>query len=246
VSDDLIEKLERLEKVLPDSKLIPKDCIIATGTVNRLLNISLTLASRISIKSKMIEKVNVQYEESLQQLEKKYDSYLFEKGLMLKLIKTHQDDKKLFIHQLIKISKYSSSMFMSSDSELSYNSKKISNCNICLEDFLPDCDIAILQCGHFFHKDCAIEWLSENKSECSHCNNHIVPKEISPLEKIMNSLEENDDSEKNEKTLKKDDINDWNIKVSKKRFRSDSYSTVVSSNLSDSELEITVHDSLSS
>jgi hypothetical protein len=250
VSDDLIEKLERIEKFLPESKLIPKDCIIATGTVNRLLNISLNLASKISVKSKMIEKINVQYEESLQQLEKKYDSYLFEKSILLKLIKTHQEDKKHFVKQFIQTGNYSSSMTIAE--ELSTNTtnttntkntiKKISHCNICLEDLLPNCDLAILQCGHFFHKDCAIEWLSENKSECTHCNKHIVPTELSTLEKFMNSLDE--DSEKIEKTIRKDEINNWNIKVSKKRSRSNSYNTA--SYLSDLDLEVTVHDSLSS
>jgi hypothetical protein len=235
VSNDLIENLERVEKFLPDFKLIPKDCILSTETVNRLLTLSINLASRISIKSKMIEKNNAHYEESLQQLEKKYDSYLFEKNLMIQLIKIHQNDKKQFINQFIKTSKYSSSTSIESST---CHFKKNTQCNICLEDFLPNCDLAILHCGHYFHKQCAIEWLSENKSECSHCNNHIVPKELSTLEKILNSLEE--DTEK----IKQTDMNDWNIKVSKKRSRSNSYSTVVSSNESDSELEITVHDSM--
>jgi len=48
-------------------------------------------------------------------------------------------------------------------------------CPICLEEFTPDAQIDILQCGHKFHLTCLEEWL-DKKDECPICRRR-TPRE---------------------------------------------------------------------
>jgi hypothetical protein len=43
------------------------------------------------------------------------------------------------------------------------NCKDHDQCVICLEEFEDNNEIVILECGHYFKKDCAIKWLHCNK-----------------------------------------------------------------------------------
>ncbi|XXG73605.1 hypothetical protein AAC387_Pa07g2499 [Persea americana] len=38
------------------------------------------------------------------------------------------------------------------------------SCTICIEQFLPGEDIAIMQCDHAYHKECIDQWLMNNNS----------------------------------------------------------------------------------
>lgn len=41
-------------------------------------------------------------------------------------------------------------------------------CTICLETFELDQIITILECGHYYHSDCLLPWLSKNDN-CPQC-----------------------------------------------------------------------------
>ena len=47
---------------------------------------------------------------------------------------------------------------------------KEEECCICLGEFTREDDIATLQCFHYFHKKCIIDWLQHEKPECPVCN----------------------------------------------------------------------------
>ena len=47
---------------------------------------------------------------------------------------------------------------------------KDEECCICLGSFDKEDDIATLQCFHYFHKECIVDWLQNEKPECPVCN----------------------------------------------------------------------------
>jgi len=42
-------------------------------------------------------------------------------------------------------------------------------CHICIDDYLPNEDLVLLKCKHFFHKECIKKWLTDNSSKCPIC-----------------------------------------------------------------------------
>ena len=50
--------------------------------------------------------------------------------------------------------------------------KNDDQCVICLEKFKDDDEIVILECGHYFKKDCAINWLTDNQA-CPLCRSKL-------------------------------------------------------------------------
>ena len=52
------------------------------------------------------------------------------------------------------------------------------NCSICLEPMIKD--IIKLECNHYYHKDCAEEWLCKCSNKCPICKSEI--SEGIPLE----------------------------------------------------------------
>lgn len=52
------------------------------------------------------------------------------------------------------------------------NINNIMECSICIEQYPVGCDIAIMNCDHFFHKNCIIEWLNR-KPTCPICREEV-------------------------------------------------------------------------
>jgi hypothetical protein len=46
---------------------------------------------------------------------------------------------------------------------------KDTECSICLESFILDEDIKVLNCQHIFHPDCINNWLTKCKTTCPVC-----------------------------------------------------------------------------
>lgn len=53
----------------------------------------------------------------------------------------------------------------------------LSDCSVCLEDFVIGDEIMILPCHHHFHTSCAQEWLKHNRT-CPLCRTDIFEDDI--------------------------------------------------------------------
>jgi hypothetical protein len=49
----------------------------------------------------------------------------------------------------------------------------VNDCSICFEPLTEDVRIA-LPCGHRFHKDCIVNWLSRSQGKCSLCRKYVT------------------------------------------------------------------------
>jgi hypothetical protein len=47
-------------------------------------------------------------------------------------------------------------------------------CVICFEDFQPEDLVAIISCGHVFHRECAVQWLAQPRQRCPLCRRDLV------------------------------------------------------------------------
>ena len=159
VADDLIAKLQFAEKHGFSKAVIISDSIASTGTVVRLLSIAMKKTIRIARKSELIEDEN-------EELARAQDSHAFALNNLESTIKIHKDDKKLLVPLAIKNCAYTEAM--------STHKGGNTSCSTCLEDFKEGVSLSVLQCGHYFHRTCALKWLIENKSTCSLCKRHIV------------------------------------------------------------------------
>jgi len=163
VSDDLIARLQKLDKPGVTKTTIINDSIASTGTLIRLLSIATKKADRISRKSLLIEEEN-------EELERAQESHAMALNTLESVIKTHKDDKKLLVPLSLNIKPYTASMSTKQGGD--------TKCSTCLEDFKEGANLFVLHCNHYFHAECAIKWLSENKSACSLCKRHIVDYQI--------------------------------------------------------------------
>ena len=159
VSDDLIARLQNLDKAGVTKTTIINDSIASTGTLIRLLSIAMKKADRISRKSLLIEEEN-------EELERAQESHAMALNTLESVIKTHKDDKKLLVPLSLNMKPYTASMSTKQGGD--------TKCSTCLEDFKEGANLFVLHCNHYFHAECAIKWLSENKSACSLCKRHIV------------------------------------------------------------------------
>ena len=82
---------------------------------------------------------------------------------------------KLFYRKRLKHIKYKDTM---NDSQ----------CTICIEEFLLNEKICILECKHMFHINCLDDWITTKKAnvKCPNCNSNIVT--YSPNEPLLNRL----------------------------------------------------------
>jgi len=163
VSDDLIARLQKLDKPGVTKTTIINDSITSTGTIIRLLSIAIKKANRISRKSLLIEEEN-------EELERAQESHAMALNTLESVIKTHKDDKKLLVPLSLNVKPYTASMSTKQGGD--------TKCSTCLEDFKEGANLFVLQCNHYFHAECAIKWLSENRSACSLCKRHIVDYQI--------------------------------------------------------------------
>ncbi len=67
-----------------------------------------------------------------------------------------------------------------------------STCSICLEDFELKEELRVLPCGHLFHTECIVPWLTTRAANCPLCKEEFVitPKEeetMSGLQSLLNN-----------------------------------------------------------
>ncbi|KAJ1892314.1 hypothetical protein LPJ81_005580 [Coemansia sp. IMI 209127] len=47
-------------------------------------------------------------------------------------------------------------------------------CSICLNDFCAGDSVRILDCGHYFHRDCVDSWLTKHSASCPLCKTDMI------------------------------------------------------------------------
>ena len=57
--------------------------------------------------------------------------------------------------------------------------KYLSNCQICLIDYVHTDDVTVLKCNdkHYFHTKCIEEWIQSGHPDCPFCREKILPEE---------------------------------------------------------------------
>lgn len=56
--------------------------------------------------------------------------------------------------------------------------KTVAQCTICFEDFEPDDELRVLECGHYFHPMCIDRWLIAHSKRCPCCRGNIKIGEL--------------------------------------------------------------------
>lgn len=51
--------------------------------------------------------------------------------------------------------------------------RDMSDCTICFEEFIPDTDVRVLECNHYFHPQCIDRWLIGHLRKCPCCRSEI-------------------------------------------------------------------------
>jgi hypothetical protein len=69
-------------------------------------------------------------------------------------------------------------LFRSKFRDLNENAEK--KCSICLEEFLPETEICITDCHHFYHFECMKKWMNDNVEhiKCPLCNFVFIHDDI--------------------------------------------------------------------
>ena len=49
----------------------------------------------------------------------------------------------------------------------------MSQCSICFEEFIPEDDVRVLDCKHYYHPACIDRWLIGHSKRCPCCRNNI-------------------------------------------------------------------------
>merc|ERR1712146_100774 len=61
-------------------------------------------------------------------------------------------------------------------------------CAICLDDFNLSESVKALPCGHYFHEQCASEWLTRWKNTCPLCKAAVEPEFTATQEELSINL----------------------------------------------------------
>jgi hypothetical protein len=77
-------------------------------------------------------------------------------------------------------------------------------CAICLEEFEPKEKVRVLPCGHKFHEDCLIPWLTERHASCPLCKMDVLKH----VREIEAKLKENQNDKIESENNKSNDDND--------------------------------------
>ncbi|KAJ2091472.1 hypothetical protein IW138_001931 [Coemansia sp. RSA 986] len=48
------------------------------------------------------------------------------------------------------------------------------DCSICLNEFCAGDSVRILDCGHYFHRDCVDSWLTKHSASCPLCKTDMI------------------------------------------------------------------------
>jgi len=68
------------------------------------------------------------------------------------------------------------------------------SCSICLDDYEPNEKLRMLPCGHQFHTDCILPWLTERQGLCPLCKQQVLPEEEEvPEEDSVDTVTQMDD-----------------------------------------------------
>ena len=140
-----------------------KDFRLLNATVNHMINVA---NNRLKQLKRKVERLELMNDEKINELEKMEETHAMIQNDLERSCRVHREDKKLLLPLAFKTVKYSETMATRVGGD--------SKCSTCLIDFSTECLLAELSCGHFFHKDCAIKWMTESKSACSLCNTHVT------------------------------------------------------------------------
>jgi len=69
------------------------------------------------------------------------------------------------------------------------------SCTICLEDYSDGEKLRILPCGHAFHQDCILPWLTDRAPTCPLCKAHLVVVRDGDEEALNGDNEDGSDSD---------------------------------------------------
>eukprot|EP00533_Pseudo-nitzschia_delicatissima_P014454 CAMPEP_0197261704 /NCGR_PEP_ID=MMETSP1432-20130617/107_1 /TAXON_ID=44447 /ORGANISM="Pseudo-nitzschia delicatissima, Strain UNC1205" /LENGTH=358 /DNA_ID=CAMNT_0042725985 /DNA_START=51 /DNA_END=1127 /DNA_ORIENTATION=- len=71
-------------------------------------------------------------------------------------------------------------------------------CSICIDDFEEGEKIRLLpRCGHAFHTDCILPWLTERQGCCPCCKADVICREVEDNEEAKEDEEENENNNSN-------------------------------------------------
>jgi len=170
LNENVAKKLDKLLKEssylrFNDNTDFVKDFRLLNATVNHMISVANNRLRQLKRKVDRLESMN---DEKINELEKMEETHAMILNDLERSCRVHREDKKLLLPLAFKTVKYSEPMatFVGGDSK----------CSTCLTDFSTESQLAELSCGHFFHKDCAIKWMTESKSACSLCNTHVTGK----------------------------------------------------------------------
>jgi len=80
---------------------------------------------------------------------------------------------------------------VSNDFTYSYNIS-CTSCSICLDDYEQGEKLRLLPCGHFFHTDCVLPWLTERQDCCPLCKVKVSSDGQTTNVEISNDAENHD------------------------------------------------------
>jgi hypothetical protein len=131
-----------------------------------LSNVIKVAHKKVKFLNKKVTRMESILEEKDAEIEKIEESHAFALNDLERSCKLHKEDKKLLLPFAFKTVFYTEEMSKSVGGD--------TKCSTCLQDYSLQSLLAELSCGHFFHKECALKWMSESKSTCSLCNSHVT------------------------------------------------------------------------
>jgi hypothetical protein len=180
LSENVFKKLNREVKQsiytrLTEDAEIVKEFRMLHSSMKHIVGNAMTTIRKLGQK---VERLETLIEEKDEEIEKIEETHAFVLNDLEKMCKIHREDKKLLLPIAFKSVYYTSQMSLSVGGD--------TKCSTCLQEFSEESILAELSCGHFFHKDCAIKWMTESKSACSLCNTHVTGKSASVFKKRRN------------------------------------------------------------
>lgn len=180
LSDSFLKKLNREIKQSIYSRLtedaeIVKEFRMLHSSLKHIVGNAMTTIRKLGRK---VERLETLIEEKDEEIEKIEETHAFVLNDLEKMCKIHREDKKLLLPIAFKSVNYTAQMSLTVGGD--------TKCSTCLQEYSEQSVLAELSCGHFFHKDCAIKWMTESRSACSLCNTHVTGKSTSVFKKRRN------------------------------------------------------------
>ena len=180
LSENVFKKLNREVKQsiftrLTEDAEIVKEFRMLHSSMKHIVGIANTKIRKLGRK---VERLETAIEEKEEEIEKIEETHVFVLNDLEKMCKIHREDKKLLLPIAFKSVHYTAQMSLTVGGD--------TKCSTCLQEYSEQSVLAELSCGHFFHKDCAIKWMTESRSACSLCNTHVTGKSTSVFKKRRN------------------------------------------------------------